>query len=166
MLADRYYAAPPPKSTGREKFGRHFAERLLARCRGHRKEDVLATATALTARTIADAIRRALPGGRKLEVIASGGGVRNATMMRTLRDELPGARVQTSDEAGIPADAKEALAFAILAYLTLHGRPGNVLGAIGASHRVVLGKIVPAGSPVGPIIVPRRPRKTRRPRNS
>ena len=159
LLRDRYYTKRPPKSTGREKYGRHFVEELLALCPpGERKdEDVLATAAALTARTIADAIHRefkAKTRGRKgrgeaasLEVIASGGGVHNATVMRMLREAMPQSHVVASDERGIPADAKEALAFAVLAYLTLHGRPGNVPGATGADESVVLGKIVPGKSP-------------------
>lgn len=150
LLRDPYYMTRPPKSTGREKYGLHFADRLLARRRpgGATDEDILATATALTALTIADAIRRqsgarGRHGAATLEVIASGGGVCNATMMRMIREAMPEARVVTSDELGIPADAKEALAFAVLAWLTLHGRPGNVLGATGAAEQVVLGKIVP-----------------------
>ncbi len=159
LLRDRYYTKRPPKSTGRETYGRRFVEDLLALCGpGERKdEDVLATAAALTARTIADAIHRefkAKPRGRKgrgetpsLEVIASGGGVHNATMMRMLREAMPQSHVVASDEHGIPADAKEALAFAVLAYLTLRGRPGNVPGATGADEEVVLGKIVPGKGP-------------------
>jgi len=159
LLRDRYYTKRPPKSTGREKYGRHFVEELLALCPpGERKdEDILATAAALTARTITGAIHREFKAktrrrkGRgeaaSLEVIASGGGVHNATMMRMLREAMPQSHVVASDERGIPADAKEALAFAVLAYLTLHGRPGNVPGATGADERAVLGKIVPGKSP-------------------
>jgi len=146
LLGDDYFDAPPPKSTGRERFGRAFAERLLAagRSRGLSEQDIVATATALTARTVADAITRwdpAAPGD--VEVIASGGGVHNPAMMDMLRKALPHARLEPSDEFGIPADAKEALAFAVLAYLTLNGRPGNLTGATGAREQVVLGKIVP-----------------------
>ena len=145
LLADEYLAAPPPKSTGRERFGRHFAEALLStgRSRGLSDADIVAAATALTARTIAGAITRWGP-AEAGEIIASGGGVHNPTLMRMLRDELPGARLVMSDAFGIPADAKEALAFAVLAFRTLTGRPGNVPRATGARRPVVLGKIVPA----------------------
>ena len=146
LLGDDYYKMPPPKSTGRERFGRAFAGEVLdaGRAAGLSDEDILATATALTARTITGAMASLAGTGRNdAEVIVSGGGVHNATMMRMLRDGLRGARVVPSDEAGIPADAKEALAFAVLAWLTLAGRLGNVKGATGASERVVLGKIIP-----------------------
>jgi len=149
LLADEYYSMPAPRSTGREKFGRGFAEDLLAAAQSHDLDDadVMATATALTARSIADAIDgSSLGSGRELEVVASGGGVHNATLMQMLRHALPRARILCSDELGLPADAKEAVAFAVLAYLTLQGRPGNVTGATGASERVVLGKIVPGRS--------------------
>ncbi len=146
LLGDDYFDAPPPKSTGRERFGRAFAEGLMAagRSRGLSGQDIVATATALTARTIADAVTRwGSSAGRGIQVIASGGGVHNAAMMTMLREALPDARLAASDEFGIPADAKEALAFAVLAYLTLNGMPGNLTGATGARERVVLGKIVP-----------------------
>jgi anhydro-N-acetylmuramic acid kinase len=146
LLEDPYSAAPPPKSTGREAFGLHFAEGLLhtGRTAGLSDEDILATATALTAHTIAAGVRKwAFAETDGVELIASGGGVRNPTLMAMLAEALPGVSIATSDDAGIPADAKEAVAFAVLAWLTLHGRPGNVRGATGASRPVVLGKIVP-----------------------
>ncbi len=146
LLADEYYLMPAPKSPGREKFGRAFAEDLLVAAQSHDLDDadIMATATALTARSIAGAIDGSSLGReRELEVVASGGGVHNSTLMQMLRHALPRARVLRSDELGLPADAKEAVAFAVLAFLTLQGRPGNVTGATGASERVVLGKIVP-----------------------
>ncbi len=144
LLADSYYALPPPKTTGREKFGAHFATDLLAsaRARGPSDADAVATATALTARTIVAAVN-AWGFAGSCEIIASGGGVHNATLMRMIADALPQATLRTSDEFGINADAKEALAFAVLAYLTLTGRPGNAPGATGARRPAVLGKIVP-----------------------
>jgi anhydro-N-acetylmuramic acid kinase len=149
LLADPYYAADPPKSTGREKFGADFVSNLVDWTRpiGLADADTVATATALTARTIADAIQRVSEQletrNPKLETIVSGGGVHNATLMNTLREQLPDAQIVTSDAHGIDPDAKEALAFAALAWLTLNGRPGNVPRATGASRAVVLGKIIP-----------------------
>ncbi len=142
LLRDEYYSMLPPKSTGRERFGKQFAEGLLATGRscGLADEDVVATATALTARTIASAITK---WGAAGVVIAAGGGVHNPVMMRMLGAALPGMQVVTSNRFGIDPDAKEALAFAVLAYLTLSNRPGNVTGATGAERRAVLGKIVP-----------------------
>ena len=155
MLEHPYFSIPPPKSTGREQFGIPFARAFtVGKGAGRQgRAHVAATATAFAARTIADAIRKWASDG-ECEVIASGGGVHNRTMMRMLREQLPSARVTTSDQFGIPADAKEALAFAVLAYLTLGGRPGNVPGATGARRPVVLGKIVPA---TGTLLPPGRP---------
>ena len=143
-LEHPYFSTPPPKSTGREQFGLPFAEAFTVGKDAGRKgrANVAATATAIAARTIAGAIRTWAFGG-ECEVIASGGGVHNRTLMQMLREQLPDARVVTSEAYGIAPDLKEALAFAVLAWLTLHDRPGNVLGATGATRRAVLGKIVP-----------------------
>jgi anhydro-N-acetylmuramic acid kinase len=161
LLKEGYFHKEPPKSTGREMFGRPYAEKLLeaGRSRGLSDDDIIATATALTVKSIARSIRAKAPATRiwdtrvssvtdtsgpfPPELVVSGGGARNETMMNMLRKSLPGMKVIHSDKLGIPADAKEAVAFAVLAYLTLAGQPGNVLGATGAKERVVLGKIVP-----------------------
>jgi anhydro-N-acetylmuramic acid kinase len=144
LLRHQYFARRPPKSTGREEFGAEFAARLWARAtrRGMEPRDLLATATALTARSIAEAYRRFLP-GRPDEVILCGGGARNPTLVALVKEELPAARVGVMDEWGIDADAKEAISFAILARETIRGAAGNVPAATGARRRVVLGKIVP-----------------------
>ncbi len=144
LLADPYYALPPPKTTGRAEFGTHFATAVLGRARalGLSDVDAIATATALAARTIAAAVNTWGFAGT-CEIIASGGGVHNATLMRMIADALPGAVLHTSDEFGVNSDAKEAFAFAVLAYLTLSGRSGNAPAATGARRPVVLGKIVP-----------------------
>ncbi|HPD14939.1 MAG TPA: anhydro-N-acetylmuramic acid kinase [Planctomycetota bacterium] len=143
LLRHPYLRREPPKSTGRETFGVPFAERLL-RAGGLAPEDLLATVTAFTAASIADAHRRFVaPRGRVDEVIASGGGCHNRTLMRRLAETFAPVPVRLSDDFGIPADAKEAMAFAILAHETMAGRPGNLPSATGAARPVVLGKIVP-----------------------
>ena len=146
LLLHPYLRRKPPKSTGRETFGVPFAERLL-RESALSPEDLLATVTAFTAASIRDAHRRFIaPLGRVDEVIASGGGCHNRTLMRRLAEAFAPIPVAASDEFGIPVDAKEALAFAILAHETLGGRPGNLPAATGARKAAVLGKIVPGGT--------------------
>ena len=128
LLSDPYYAREPPKSCGREQYGADFV---------HQTGIDIATATELTARTIARAIGR-YPNTR--EVIVSGGGVHNRYLMERLRALLR-ARVTTSAEFGIGVDSKESILFALLAYQTYHGRPGNVPSATGARKPMILGKI-------------------------
>ncbi len=134
LLADPYYAQPPPKSTGREHFGTDFADRLLASGLG--TEDLVATATALTARTVAAAVRQW--GGGPARVIASGGGVRNPTLMATLADALAPTPVETTAAYGLDPDAKEAVLFAVLAHEWANGvRTGlpSVTGARGPAFQ-------------------------------
>jgi anhydro-N-acetylmuramic acid kinase len=133
FLADPYYERAPPKSCGREQYGNDFVRRTNI--------DV-ATATELTARTIALAVGR-YPDTR--EVIVSGGGAHNRYLMERL-GALVRARVTTSDEFGIGVDAKEAILFAVLAYQTFHGRAGNVPSATGARKPMILGKVSPGTS--------------------
>jgi anhydro-N-acetylmuramic acid kinase len=144
LLRHPYLARRPPKSTGRETFGVAYADRVLARARQRRlrPEDILATLTAFTARSIAGAYRRFLPHAPD-DVILCGGGARNRTLVRMLREELPEARVDPMDDFGLSARAKEAVSFAILAYATACGLPSNVPSATGARRPVILGKIVP-----------------------
>ena len=140
-----FFAASPPKSTGREDFGEAYAEALFARARakGLSTVDLLATATALTVESIGDAYRAfLLPRGAIDTVILGGGGTRNPTLTNWLRERLAPARVRLHSDFGMPDEAKEAAAFALLAYCTLRGRPSNVPSATGASHPAVLGKIV------------------------
>ena len=153
VLADHYFAAAPPKSCGREEFGESFAERVHALClaAGARKPDVIATAAAITVRSILDAYGRfcwthlgqRAPLARATEVIAAGGGARNAWIMGQLRAGFAelGVKLRLIDQFGIAAEAKEAAAFALLAWLRWHGLPGNVPAATGASRAVVLGKV-------------------------
>jgi anhydro-N-acetylmuramic acid kinase len=144
MLALPYFALPPPKSTGRELFGQAYCDRLLEEGRRLRlsPNDILATATEITARSIADSYRRFIAPTTPLdEVIVSGGGARNPYLCGRLAALLHPVRVATSDERGLSPDAKEAVAFAVLANQTIMGRPGNLPGATGADRRAVLGKI-------------------------
>jgi anhydro-N-acetylmuramic acid kinase len=143
-----YLRRRPPKSTGREEFGWDFADELWRRGRAERisPADLLATAAAFTAGSVADACRRFLrPRGGIDEVIVSGGGARNPVLMRMLADALAPATVRTTGDYGIDVDAKEALAFAILADRTIRGLPANVPVATGAARAVVLGKIAHGG---------------------
>lgn len=143
LLRHPYLRRRPPKSTGRETFGVPFAERLL-RESALPPKDLLATVTAFTAASVRDAYDRFIrPLGRADEVIASGGGCHNRTLMRRLADAFASIPVRTSDDFGIPVDAKEAMAFAILAHETIVGRPGNLPSATGERRAVLLGKIVP-----------------------
>ena len=142
LLDDPFFALAPPKSTGREKFGHVYADGLWEAevGKGMKPVNLLATVTALTAESINRAFQNWV--GAVDTVIAGGGGVKNKTLVSMLN--FGGARITGHDEFGIPDDAKEAVAFALLAYETLHGRPSNVPSATGASRSVVLGSITPA----------------------
>lgn len=143
LLGDPFFAAAPPKSTGRERFGDDYARELHRRVPG---ADGVATAVELTARSVAAAVDRWVPGDA--EVVASGGGCHHPGLMAALArclDALPGSHpLRRFDELFFPGDAKEAVAFALLGYLTLHGQPGNVPGATGATGPRVLGSVTPA----------------------
>lgn len=144
LMAEPYLRKAPPKTAGREQFGREFAEGLMAWGKKHRarKEDVIRTATVFTSLSIADALRRfILPRARVEELIVSGGGAKNPLIVAELAMSLPGMEIISSSRFGVPEEAKEAFAFAVLAYETFHGRQGNLPGATGARRRVVLGKI-------------------------
>lgn len=141
MLADSYFALPPPKTTGRERFGTQFLDEYESWLAGLSLEDGAATLAALTAASLASAIESSAAGAGR--VIVSGGGARNPAIMRELQRRLPHRRVETSDAMNVPADAKEAVAFAILGYETLRGRAANVPRSTGARSAVVLGAIAP-----------------------
>jgi anhydro-N-acetylmuramic acid kinase len=148
LLRDPYYRRRPPKSAGREQYGTAFVERLLLLARRHRlsPHDILATATALTSRSIALAYKQFVAprvGNAPVDYIVAGGGARNETLMRMLGADLApfGCQVQTTDEHGIPSEAKEAVAFALLAWQTWHRLPGNVPAATGAAHPAILGQV-------------------------
>ena len=145
LLKHPFYRRRPPKTTGREAFGAGFADELYKEAQARRlwTEDLVATATVLTATTIADAYRRHLP-TMPDEMILCGGGANNATLVKMLRRQLAGVKILRTDDFGIDSDAKEAVSFAILAYATIKGIPNNVPNATGASEPVILGKIIPA----------------------
>ncbi|MEU8789397.1 anhydro-N-acetylmuramic acid kinase [Streptomyces sp. NPDC048643] len=139
LLAEPYYALPAPKTTGKELFHLGYLRDALAGFGTLTAEDVIATLTRLTAVTVADAVRSV----GATEVIASGGGTRNPTLMAMLGARLPGVVVRTSDELGLPSAAKEAYAFAVLGFLTLHGLAGTEPASTGARHPSVLGSLTP-----------------------
>lgn len=141
LMGDSFFAASPPKSTGRERYGPSYAEALHQEVPG---PDGVATAVELTARTVADAIRRWAPGSP--EVVGSGGGMRHPVLVERLTALLAenGSRFSRFDDLFFTGDAKEAVAFALLGYLTVHGQPGNLPGATGASGHRILGQITPA----------------------
>jgi anhydro-N-acetylmuramic acid kinase len=140
MLADDFFAAPIPKTTGRERFGEQFLAQH-ARLRALSLEDGTATLSEVTAASVAQAIERT--GLRNARVFVSGGGARNRTLMERLAARLHPAPVELSDAMGLPAEAKEAMAFVVLGYETLRERTGNVPAATGAERPVVLGAIAP-----------------------
>ena len=144
----RYFKLAPPRTSGREQFGRTYAADLLNKCRklSEHGEDALATATALTAESIASSYEQfAMPmmEGKPVDYIVSGGGARNQTLMQMLAARLEplGCTMRTTEEFGLPAEAKEAAAFALLAWQTWHRLPGNVPAATGASRPVILGQV-------------------------
>jgi anhydro-N-acetylmuramic acid kinase len=162
ILRSSFFLACPPKTAGREEFGGEFVHQFLRSCGQARKQDIIATATALTAKSIANAVdhfvigktttspkigeKRGTHRGRNSnfrEIVLSGGGTRNATLAAMIAKELSplGIVVRFSDEFGLPSEAKEAVAFAVLAYETWNRRPSNVPSATGAKRPAVLGKI-------------------------
>ena len=144
LLKDPYLRVRPPKSTGREYYGREFVERLLKKAKKERvrPEDLVRTATVFTALSVVDALNQfVLPRVEIGQVIVSGGGARNPLIMAQLAAALAPVEVMTSSEVGVPEEAKEAYAFALLAYETWNGRTGNLPSATGARRAVVLGKI-------------------------
>ena len=152
VMRQRYFSAPPPKSCGREEFGAALVARFIGMCRdaGGTDADCVATATALTAESVLSAYTnfvRAYLGLTaplaKVEFCVAGGGAKNRTLMAILRERFAalGVKVRSMEELGIPAQAKEGVAFALLAWLTWNGMSGNVPTATGASRAVVLGKV-------------------------
>jgi anhydro-N-acetylmuramic acid kinase len=144
LLHDKYFSRVPPKTAGREQYGEAYLHVLLSHreARSARPKDVIRTATILTALSILDAFHHFVTPQAKIdEMIVSGGGAHNPLLMAQLESGLDGVRVRQAGELGVPADAKEAFAFAVLAHETIHRRPANVPGATGAKRAVVLGKV-------------------------
>ncbi|HXU11992.1 MAG TPA: anhydro-N-acetylmuramic acid kinase [Candidatus Binatia bacterium] len=144
LLDHPYLLLPPPKSCGREEFGRALLDSILKDSGALPPKDLVATLTRFTAESIAFACRRfVMPHNVYEEAIVSGGGARNDFLMEQLRSAIPELSIKHSDEYGLPAGAKEAVAFAILANETLHGHTGSLPSVTGAARPVVLGSIVP-----------------------
>ncbi|ODS32635.1 MAG: anhydro-N-acetylmuramic acid kinase [Candidatus Scalindua rubra] len=148
LCAHPYLSKHPPKSTGREDFGIQFSDDLYKETDQANIDilDTFTTVTAFTAKSISDSYRKFIQPLYKIaEVVISGGGVRNSVLLKFLKDYLKDIKIRKVDEFGIPSDAKEALAFAILANETICGNPGNVPSVTGAGKSVILGKIIPGG---------------------
>jgi anhydro-N-acetylmuramic acid kinase len=145
-LSHPYFALQPPKSTGREQWGPGEAQQYVVQAQQHglSPADTIATLTALTARSIANAYQQFLP--QVDEVLVGGGGARNSTLLEMLQHSLPSTTVHSVDQLDLNADAKEAVAFALMGYATIHGWPSNVPAATGAARQVVLGNITPGNN--------------------
>jgi anhydro-N-acetylmuramic acid kinase len=144
LLAEPYYRLGPPKSTGKELFNLPYLLERLAPFGDIEGDDLVATITALTSRTVADALERYdVP-----EVVASGGGTSNPTLMGMLQEDAEDVRLRTIEDWGIPSGAKEAYAFALMGFLSVHGLPSNVPSCTGARSEVVLGNFTPGRSPL------------------
>lgn len=148
LLRNPYFHAKPPKTAGREEFGREYADQVLRLCKDARPQDIIATATALTARSISQSIKQFVltPAAKRAnfrDFIVSGGGAENRTLTKMLSDEVNkmGLTPRKMDDFHLPGQAKEAVAFALLAYQTWRREPGNVPSATGAKRAAVLGKI-------------------------
>jgi anhydro-N-acetylmuramic acid kinase len=145
MLRSAYLRLAPPKTAGREQFGLEYADELIswAKKRRARTADLVRTATIFTALSISDSFRRFIFSRVRVnELIVAGGGTKNPLLMAQLRAALPGIEMVPSARFGVPAEAKEALAFAVLAYEAFHGRANNLPSATGAKHSVIMGKLV------------------------
>jgi anhydro-N-acetylmuramic acid kinase len=144
LMRDPYLKLPPPKSTGREYYGRSYVEKLLRLGRRHKAKpnDLIRAATIFTSLSVVDALNRfVLPKTKIRQLIVSGGGSHNPLIMGQISAALPGVQILPSSHLGVPEDAKEAFAFALLAYQTFHHRPSNLPSATGARRPAILGKI-------------------------
>jgi anhydro-N-acetylmuramic acid kinase len=144
LMRDPYLKSAPPKSTGREYYGHAYLKKVLALGRRHRakRNDLIRATTIFTALSVVDALNRfVLPRTKIRQLIVSGGGAHNPLILAQLSAALPGIEVLPSARLGIPEDAKEAFAFALLAYETFHQRPANLPSATGARGPAILGKI-------------------------
>jgi anhydro-N-acetylmuramic acid kinase len=149
LLGHPFVSRRPPKSTGREAFGPSLAREIRTRIRaaGLPEADGVATLAAFTVQAIAQNLRAfVFPTAAIQELIVMGGGARNAALMQGLREALPECTVLAAEAAGLPARAVEAVTFAVLAYLTATGRPGNLPAVTGAAGPRVLGSIVPGAA--------------------
>ncbi len=147
LLSQPYFREQPPKSTGRELFGSQFVDPFIDRAlaQGNSSADVVATLTAFTAHSIADQYRRFLPGVPD-EVVVGGGGSRNPALMRLISQLLDPSQIRLHEEFGLPSVGREAIYFALLGHEALHGRANTIPSCTGASHPVVMGKLVPGAN--------------------
>jgi anhydro-N-acetylmuramic acid kinase len=147
LLDQEYFRLQPPKTTGRELFGAQYVDPIIdqALARGLSKADIVATLTAFTAHSIADQYRRFLP-GRPDEVVIGGGGSRNPVLMQLLSELLDPAQIRLHEDFGLPSLGREAIYFALMGHEALHGRANTVPSCTGASHPVVMGKLVPGAN--------------------
>jgi anhydro-N-acetylmuramic acid kinase len=150
-LAHPYFSAPPPKSTGRELFSPDWIQGFMKSCQRHRPDwtpgDLVASAVALTARSIADAFRRFIPEPVS-ELLVSGGGARNPALLDAISAALHGVKVRRFMDVYFDGEAKEAVAFALLGRMFIEGKAGNVTTVTGAKGPRILGKLTPAGIPL------------------
>ncbi len=144
LLDDDFLRAPPPKSTGRERYGTAEAEALIVRWEERSLDDLLATLVGFTAEAVGHACREHLgAAGRIARVLVSGGGARNPALLTAIAAAVPGAAVETTEACGVPPDAVEAMAFALMGRQALLGLPNHLPRTTGAAHECVLGEIVP-----------------------
>ncbi len=151
LMREPYLRIKPPKTAGREQFGREYAQKFVAWGKKHRAKtaDLVRTATVFTSLSIADAFQRFIFGRANIDdLIVAGGGAQNPLMMAQLAAALPKLQIVPAEDFGVPSQAKEAFAFAMLAYEGYHGRPNNLPSATGARHSVVMGKLVRPNSDV------------------
>jgi len=151
LMEHPYFRRRPPKSTGREEFGPQLLDSIVADARVMKvvDHDQLATVTALTARSIADACRRFIsPRGPVDQLIVTGGGAKNPTLIQMIAADLPEVEVITAAKVGFDGDALEAVAFAILGYQMLRGRQGNIPSVTGARAPAILGKLTLPPTPL------------------
>jgi anhydro-N-acetylmuramic acid kinase len=138
LLAEPYYAQPPPKTTGKELFNASYLDEYLP------GPDLVATVTALTAHIVAAAVSQ-----HDIDtLVISGGGLRNPTLISLIQQQLPAVKLMPSDELGTPSDAKEAIAFALIGWLTYHGLPANLPAFTGAKAARILGTLTPGAAPL------------------
>jgi anhydro-N-acetylmuramic acid kinase len=142
LIVDEFITGPPPKSTGRERYGKEYVETILTRCRNYSREDIVATMTEFTTAAVHENFERFLSSKGKLdELYVSGGGAHNRFMMGSLKRHFAGTDVKNAETLGISSDAKEAICFAVLANETISGNPTNLPQVTGASRATLLGKI-------------------------
>lgn len=152
LLRDPFFSRPPPKSTGRETFGRAYVQTLVQQVMPSGREawqDLVKTVTQLTARSICQSVKQWASPGPDGEVVVAGGGAKNPALMEMIRTDLDPIPVRTGEVLGIDPEAKEATSFAVLAWAHATGRPGNLPSVTGAEGPRVLGSLTPGAAERG-----------------